>query len=77
MRKGADYTAAISLGVMAAGFGATFPLAHLPGVSVLHSGFEAGLVGGLADWFAVTALFRHPLGIPIPHTALLKKNANG
>lgn len=32
---------------------------------------EAGMVGGLADWFAVTALFRHPLGIPIPHTALI------
>ena len=32
---------------------------------------EAGMVGGLADWFAVTALFRHPMGIPIPHTALL------
>lgn len=37
---------------------------------------EAAMVGGLADWFAVTALFRHPLGIPIPHTAIipLKKN---
>lgn len=35
---------------------------------------EAGLVGGLADWFAVTALFRHPLGVPIPHTALLPRN---
>ena len=32
------------------------------------------MVGGLADWFAVTALFRHPLGVPIPHTALLPKN---
>jgi uncharacterized membrane-anchored protein YjiN (DUF445 family) len=32
---------------------------------------EASLVGGLADWFAVTALFRHPLGIPIPHTAVI------
>ena len=32
---------------------------------------EAGMVGGLADWFAVTALFRHPLGIPIPHTAVV------
>lgn len=32
---------------------------------------EAGMVGGLADWFAVTALFRHPMGIPIPHTALI------
>ncbi|MEL6959151.1 MAG: DUF445 domain-containing protein [Pseudomonadota bacterium] len=35
---------------------------------------EAGMIGGLADWFAVTALFRHPLGIKIPHTALLPRN---
>ncbi|MFD9563634.1 DUF445 domain-containing protein [Streptomyces sp. NPDC059994] len=32
---------------------------------------EAGMVGALADWFAVTALFRHPLGVPIPHTAII------
>src|SRR5688500_11713580 len=32
---------------------------------------EASMVGGLADWFAVVALFRHPLGIPIPHTAII------
>jgi uncharacterized membrane-anchored protein YjiN (DUF445 family) len=32
---------------------------------------EASMVGGLADWFAVTALFRHPLGLPIPHTAII------
>src|SRR4051812_41835381 len=32
---------------------------------------EAGMVGALADWFAVTALFRHPLGLPIPHTAII------
>ncbi|MFI5374829.1 MAG: DUF445 domain-containing protein [Candidatus Rokuibacteriota bacterium] len=35
---------------------------------------EAGIVGGLADWFAVTALFRHPLGLPIPHTAIIPAN---
>jgi uncharacterized membrane-anchored protein YjiN (DUF445 family) len=35
---------------------------------------EAALVGGLADWFAVTALFRHPLGLPIPHTAIIPEN---
>ncbi|MEM1132515.1 MAG: DUF445 domain-containing protein [Pseudomonadota bacterium] len=35
---------------------------------------EAALVGGLADWFAVTALFRHPLGLPIPHTAIIPNN---
>jgi uncharacterized membrane-anchored protein YjiN (DUF445 family) len=42
-------------------------------LSLLSAGFDAGLVGGLADWFAVTALFRHPLGIPIPHTAIIPK----
>ena len=35
---------------------------------------EAGIVGGLADWFAVTAIFRRPLGLPIPHTALIPTN---
>lgn len=37
---------------------------------------EAAMVGGLADWFAVTALFRHPLGLPIPHTAIIPVNKN-
>jgi uncharacterized membrane-anchored protein YjiN (DUF445 family) len=37
----------------------------------LRAGAEASMVGGLADWFAVTALFRHPLGVPIPHTAVI------
>ena len=37
----------------------------------LHAFAEAGMVGALADWFAVVALFRHPLGIPIPHTAII------
>ena len=35
---------------------------------------EAAMVGGLADWFAVTALFRHPLGLPMPHTAIVPRN---
>src|SRR5947209_13651595 len=34
---------------------------------------EASMVGALADWFAVTALFRHPLGLPIPHTAIIPR----
>ncbi len=38
---------------------------------LLLAASTAGLVGGLADWFAVTALFRHPLGLPIPHTAII------
>ncbi len=37
---------------------------------------EAGMVGALADWFAVTALFKHPLGIPIPHTNLIERKKN-
>src|SRR5918996_1364289 len=41
---------------------------------LLRAGAEAGVVGGLADWFAVTALFRHPLGVPIPHTAIIPAN---
>ncbi|MBN3866632.1 DUF445 domain-containing protein [Gluconobacter kondonii] len=40
---------------------------------LLRAGSRAGVVGGLADWFAVTALFRHPLGLPIPHTAILPR----
>lgn len=40
-------------------------------VRLLRAAAEAGIVGGLADWFAVTALFRHPLGLPIPHTAIV------
>lgn len=40
----------------------------------VHAFAEAAMVGGLADWFAVTALFRRPLGLPIPHTAIIPEN---
>jgi uncharacterized membrane-anchored protein YjiN (DUF445 family) len=42
-----------------------------PWLGVIRATAEASMVGGLADWFAVTAIFRHPLGIPIPHTAIV------
>jgi len=42
-------------------------------VGFVNAGAEASMVGAIADWFAVTALFRHPLGLPIPHTALIPK----
>src|SRR5438874_5466865 len=45
-----------------------------PGVGYVKAFAEAAMVGGLADWFAVTALFRHPLGLPIPHTAIIPRN---
>jgi uncharacterized membrane-anchored protein YjiN (DUF445 family) len=63
-----------SLIIMGVGFIATIPFQGSLWVNLLQGGFEAGLVGGLADWFAVTALFRHPLGLRIPHTALLPNN---
>jgi uncharacterized membrane-anchored protein YjiN (DUF445 family) len=45
-----------------------------PALGFVRAFAEAAMVGGLADWFAVTALFRHPLGLPIPHTAIIPRN---
>jgi uncharacterized membrane-anchored protein YjiN (DUF445 family) len=71
------YIAGLSLAIMGIGFVITLFLPENEWwVRLLKGGFEAGLVGGFADWFAVTALFRHPMGIPIPHTSLLLKNRN-
>ncbi|MFM7028612.1 MAG: DUF445 domain-containing protein [Chakrabartia sp.] len=44
-----------------------------PSIGFIKAFAEAAMVGGLADWFAVTALFRHPLGLPIPHTAIIPR----
>ena len=44
---------------------------QFPWLGFVRATAEAAMIGGLADWFAVTALFRHPLGIPIPHTAIV------
>ncbi|MDM8009340.1 MAG: DUF445 domain-containing protein [Parasphingorhabdus sp.] len=45
-----------------------------PAIGFVRAFAEAAMVGGLADWFAVTALFRHPMGLPIPHTAIIPRN---
>ncbi len=45
-----------------------------PALSFVSAIAEAAMVGARADWFAVTALFRHPLGLPIPHTAIIPRN---
>src|SRR5207253_1113798 len=61
--------------VMAVVFAAARALEpHYPGLGYVKAFAEAAMVGGLADWFAVTALFRHPLGLPIPHTAIIPRN---
>jgi uncharacterized membrane-anchored protein YjiN (DUF445 family) len=63
------------LAAMAAVFVAAASLEPLhPGWGFLKAFAEAAMVGGIADWFAVTALFRHPMGIPIPHTAIIPRN---
>ena len=60
---------------MAALFIAARSTVHLhPAIGFVQAFAEAAMVGGLADWFAVTALFRHPLGLPIPHTAIIPRN---
>lgn len=63
--------------LMAAVYVLTVYLArHQPAVWIGYVGAfaEAAMVGALADWFAVTALFHHPLGLPIPHTNLIEKS---
>src|SRR3954465_5654613 len=64
--------------VAAAGFVLTF-FHHGPGTGHVRAARPAAMVGGLADWFAITALFRRPLGLAIPHTALIptRKDALG
>ena len=70
-------TATLLLVAMAAVFVATHTLlGRHPAWGYVNAFAEAAMVGGLADWFAVTALFRHPLGIPIPHTAIIPTNKN-
>ncbi len=69
------WTATIMLVIMAGVFIGTKQVLDLhPAWGYVHAFSEAAMVGGLADWFAVTALFRHPLGIPIPHTAIIPEN---
>lgn len=48
----------------------------IPALSFLKAFSEAAMVGALADWFAVVALFKHPFGLPIPHTAIIPQNKN-
>src|SRR3954463_11346849 len=73
--RGMRALATAMLAGMAAIFIAATRLDHVhPAWGFVRAFAEAGMVGGLADWFAVTALFRHPLGLPIPHTAIIPRN---
>jgi uncharacterized membrane-anchored protein YjiN (DUF445 family) len=67
------HKATITLGLVSLGFLASHPFAHTFAGGLLASGFSAAMVGGLADWFAVSALFRRPLGIPF-RTEIIPRN---
>ena len=71
---------AIALGLLAAAglvyVGATLLISLHPAWGYVAAFAEAAMVGAIADWFAVVALFRHPLGLPIPHTAIIPSNKN-
>ncbi|CAN5350619.1 DUF445 domain-containing protein [soil metagenome] len=65
------------LAVMAVIFAVSFALqGRYPWLQYVRAASEGGMVGALADWFAVTALFRHPLGLKIPHTAIIPTRKN-
>jgi uncharacterized membrane-anchored protein YjiN (DUF445 family) len=74
-RRGLRFMKGVALGAllfMAAVFAVSFAFQQdVPALAYVRAAAEGGMVGALADWFAVTALFRHPLGIPIPHTAII------
>ncbi|WP_248240629.1 DUF445 domain-containing protein [Microbacterium kunmingense] len=76
-RRGLRTMKAVALGAllaMAVVFAVAFSLQEqVPWLGYVRAAAEGGMVGALADWFAVTALFRHPLGLPIPHTAIIPK----
>ncbi|QPE03852.1 DUF445 domain-containing protein [Microbacterium schleiferi] len=76
-RRGLRQMKSVALGallVMAALFLVGFVgQQQVPALAYLRAAAEGGMVGALADWFAVTALFRHPMGIPIPHTAIIPR----
>lgn len=74
-RRGLQLMKGVALGAlvfMAVVFAFSFAFqTQVPALAYVRAAAEGGMVGALADWFAVTALFRHPLGIPIPHTAII------
>jgi uncharacterized membrane-anchored protein YjiN (DUF445 family) len=68
----AKFMATALLGLMFVIFVSTsIGVSHWPWLAYVRAFAEAGMIGACADWFAVVALFRHPLGLPIPHTAIV------
>ena len=76
LRRSRAFATALLVAMAALYAATTWYLSPTPWISALRAFAEAALVGGLADWFAVTALFRRPLGLPIPHTAIVPARKN-
>src|SRR5919112_1654335 len=78
VQPGAQGMKVVATGLLVAMFAIFLAANHWdetwPWLGFVKAFAEAAMVGGLADWFAVTALFRHPLGLPIPHTAIIPRN---
>lgn len=71
--KSNRYKATLTLGTVSLGFLASYPFSHSFFGGLIASGCQAAMVGGMADWFAVTALFRKPLGVPF-RTAIIPRS---
>jgi uncharacterized membrane-anchored protein YjiN (DUF445 family) len=76
LRRMRTFATTLLVGMGIVYVGTTWLASPSPYVAALRAFAEAALVGGLADWFAVTALFRRPLGLPIPHTAIVPARKN-
>jgi uncharacterized membrane-anchored protein YjiN (DUF445 family) len=71
LRKSRIFAGTLLLVAVAVFVGTQFFPGSSFALELIETASEAAIIGGLADWFAVTALFRRPLGLPIPHTALI------
>ena len=71
LRRSRALATSLLLLMLAIFIAASIGVKHWPWLAYVRAFAEAGMVGACADWFAVVALFRHPLGIPIPHTAIV------
>src|ERR1700692_1836291 len=74
LRRGKALATLVLAGTLAVVIAAQALLHVHPGVGFIAACAEAATIGGLADWYAVVALFRRPLGLPIPHTAIIQSN---
>jgi uncharacterized membrane-anchored protein YjiN (DUF445 family) len=76
-RRGLRRMRSLAVGLLLFAAVVYFATLHQDGfLGFVNAGAEASMVGAIADWFAVTALFKHPLGLPIPHTALVPRRKN-